>query len=180
MAWQQKKGKKTPEPLDEKALHEYAVGSLGRRMRTVAELKRLLRRRVEDGETGEAKIESVIERLKEYKFLDDPAFAANYTRLRQENQNFGKRRVQQDLTQKGIHTDLARETLEKAYEDVDEETLARQHLARKRLREPANDKEAARIMRQLLRAGFSSRIIFRILKQWRLPDELLSAIDEDA
>ncbi len=180
MAWSKKRGpKKPPEPLDEKGLYEYATASLGRRMRTVMELKRLMRKRVEEGEVGAAKIASVIDRLKEYKFLDDPAFAANYTRLRQDNQSFGRRRVQQDLMQKGIAQELATETLDKAYEDVSEEALARQHLTRKRLKQPTNDKEAARILRQLTRAGFSSTVIFRILKNWQISEDLLDRLQEE-
>ncbi len=178
MAWS-KKPKKVPEPLEEKGLYDYAAASLGRRMRTVSELKRLLRKRVEPGETGEAKIEAVLARLKEYKFLDDPAFAANYTRLRQENQSFGRRRVQQDLLQKGIHPELAAETLDSAYEDVSEEALARQYLARKRLKQPSSDKEAARVMRQLTRAGFSPNAIFKILKNWNVSEEMLEQLRDE-
>src|SRR5437879_13521801 len=46
-------------------LYEYAVGALGRRMRTVAELKRLMRARVEEAESeyGQTLIELVIRRL---------------------------------------------------------------------------------------------------------------------
>ena len=55
--------KKKPEPLDEAALYEYGIAALGRRMRTVAELKRLMRNRVEEGDTGNAKIIAVVQRL---------------------------------------------------------------------------------------------------------------------
>jgi regulatory protein len=50
----------------EDELYEYAVGALARRMRTVAELKRLMRARVEDAESeyGQTLIELVIRRLK--------------------------------------------------------------------------------------------------------------------
>jgi SOS response regulatory protein OraA/RecX len=98
------KPRKKPEPLDESALYQYAVGALGRQMRTVTELKRLMSRRVEAGETGEVKIAAVVARLLDQRYLDDPAFASTYTRLRQENQSFGKRRVQQELTRKGLHS----------------------------------------------------------------------------
>jgi regulatory protein len=178
MAWAKKKPKKVPEPLNEKQLFDYAVASLGRRMRTVSQLKQLMRRKVEMDESGASKVAAVVAKMKEYGFLDDAAFAANFTRLRQENQSFGRRRVQQDLMQKGVPTDLATHALDTAYEDVNEEALARQHLARKRLKQPTNDKEAARLMRQLLRAGFSSAAIFRILKTWNVPAELLSSIEE--
>ena len=41
-------------PLNEQGLYDYAVKALGRRMRTEAELRRLMRARVEPGERGEA------------------------------------------------------------------------------------------------------------------------------
>lgn len=171
------RAKKPKQPLDEAALYEYAIGALGRRMRTVAELKRLMRPRVEEGEAGEAKVEAVVVRLKEQRYLNDTNFAADYTRLRQENNSFGKRRVQQDLIQKGVHANVIARTLDSAYENVNEEELARRHLARKRMRKPTNEKETARVMRQLVRAGFSSGVIFKILKNWDVDEEALSAID---
>jgi len=70
------RAKKKPEPLAEAALYDYALNALGRRMRTVAELTRLMRQRVEPGETGQATINSVIARLKEYGFLNDSDYAA--------------------------------------------------------------------------------------------------------
>src|ERR1700739_2841813 len=100
------RAKKQPTPLDEAALYDYAVKALGRRMRTVAELKRLMRSRVESGERGEAKIERVIARLKEQRYLSDTGYASSYARMRQENQSFGRRRVQQDLVQKGVHAEV--------------------------------------------------------------------------
>ena len=81
--------------------------------------------------------------------------------LRQENQSFGKRRVRQDLVQKGVHAEVIAKTLDAAYEDVNEEELARRHLERKRVKKPSNEKEAARVMRMLVRAGFSTGVIFQ-------------------
>jgi len=168
---------KKKQPLDEAALYEYAIGALGRRMRTVAELKRLMRSRVEESESGETKIDRVVSRLKEQRYLNDTNFATDYTRLRQENNSFGKRRVRQDLIQKGVHANVIARTLDAAYENVNEEELARQHLTRKRIRKPANEKEAARVMRMLVRAGFSTGVIFKILKKWDVDDETLSALE---
>src|SRR3984885_566742 len=107
--------RKKPEPLDEAALYQYAVGALARQMRTVAELKRLMSRRVEQGEAGQSKMAAVVARLADQHYLDDRAFASTYTRLRQENQSFGKRRVQQELTRKGVQSELVASTLETAY-----------------------------------------------------------------
>ena len=172
--------RKSPKPhpfLDEAALHEYALKSLGRKMRSEAELRRLMRTKVEPGETGTAKINAVLARLKEYGYLDDQNFAETYTRLRQENEKFGPRRVRQDLAQKGISQQIVREAVEARYEEVNEEALARQHLERKRIRKPENEKETARVMRRLVAAGFSTGVIYKILRQWDVPDEALAALE---
>src|SRR5579863_7578327 len=71
-------GRKASKPrafLNEAGLHEYAVRTLGRAMRTEAELRRLMKTRVEPGPHGEATVEAVIGRLKEYGYLDDKSFA---------------------------------------------------------------------------------------------------------
>jgi regulatory protein len=160
--------RKKPEPLDEGALYQYAVGALARQMRTVAELKRLMSRRVEAGEAGEVKVAAVVARLLDQRYLDDPAFASTYTRLRQENQSFGKRRVQQELNRKGVQAELVASTIERAYAEVSEEGLARRYVARKRIEKPKDDKQTARLIRRLLGAGFSFAIISRLLKSWEI------------
>jgi regulatory protein len=161
-----------PEPLDEAALYQYAVGALARQMRTVAELKRLMSRRVEQGEVGESKMAAVVARLADQHYLDDRAFASTYTRLRQENQSFGKRRVQQELTRKGVQAELVASTLETAYAQVSEEDLVRRYVARKRIKKPQDEKETSRLVRRLVGAGFSFVIISNLLKSWKLDLDL--------
>src|ERR1700761_3981506 len=112
MAWQQRKPKAAPAPLDEAALYEYALGALGRRMLTVSDLKKKMRARVEPGEDGASKVDAVVARLKEYKLLDDERYATEFTRLRQTNQKFGQRRVRQELMQHGVHDKVAQGGLE--------------------------------------------------------------------
>jgi regulatory protein len=146
-------------------------------MRTEADLRRLMRMRVERGERGEAVIDTVVARLHEYGYLDDAAFAETYARLRQENEKLGQRRVQKDLQRKGVDKELITETLEARYGQTNEETLARQHLERKRIRKPENEKETARVMRRLVAAGFSTGVIYKILRQWDVPEESLAALD---
>lgn len=146
-------------------------------MRSEAELRRLMKTRVEPGERGNATIAHALIRLREYGYLNDAAFAETYARLRQENEKLGVRRVRQDLQQKGVNTKLIAETLDARYGKTDEETLARAYLERKRLRKPENEKETARVMRRLVTAGFSTGIIYKILRQWDVPDEALSALD---
>ncbi len=179
MAWKKSSARepRIPEPLDEAGLYQYAVGALGRRMRTVAELRRLMKPKVEKGETGEVRIEAVLLKLQAQRYLDDQAFAVDYTRLRQEGAKFGRRRVQQDLQRKGVDGELVATTLEDAYAGVNEVELARQFLARKRMRKPENEKESARVMRRLVAAGFSLQAVYKILKQWDVGEDVLAAVE---
>src|ERR1700681_2011067 len=150
----------------EDELYEYAVGALGRRMRSVAELKRLLRPRVEaDTEYGQTLVELIIRRLKDRGYLNDAQYAAAYSSFRRDNEKFGRRRVITDLKAKGVHG------------EVSDEKQAREYLKRKRLVKPKDQKHAARIFRQLTRAGFASKTIFTILKKWDVDDETLTALE---
>ena len=168
---------KQREPLSEAGLFEYAVRMLASQMRTERELRRLMKTRVEPGERGEAAITHALVRLREYGYLDDAAFAEAYARLRQENEKLGVRRVRQDLQQKGVNTKLIAETLDARYGKTNEEALARAFLERRRLRKPENEKETARVMRRLVAAGFPTGVIYKILRQWDVPDEALAALD---
>lgn len=169
---------KTRAPLDEPGLYDYAVKTLGRRMRTEVELRRLLVARAEPGTRGEADVRAVVARLKEQRYLDDQSYAETYARLRQENEKFGSRRVRQGLRQKGLRSDLVEKTLAASYAQTNEEALARRHLERKRIKKPENEKETARVMRRLVAAGFSTGTIYKILRRWEVPEELLAALDD--
>jgi regulatory protein len=168
---------KKPKPTcDENALYDYAIGVLGRKMRTVAELKRLMRNRCRE----ENVIDNVIARLKDHKYLSDSAYAAAYSAFRRDNQKFGRRRVITDLKVKGVHGDVIEKAVDKAYAGTDELKLARAFLKRKRLGKPEDNRAAARIFRTLLRAGFGVSASLKVLKNWEVEDEVLAAFEEEA
>jgi regulatory protein len=166
--------------LDNEAeLYDYAVGALARRMRSVAELKRLLRRRVEADELGLTLVELVIAKLKEQRYLNDAQYASTYSSLRRENQKFGRRRVVTELKSRGVHSEVIDKAVAGAYENVNEEALAREYLRRKRIHKPEDQKQAARVFRSLLRAGFGTRTIILILKKWDVEEEVLTALETE-
>jgi regulatory protein len=149
-------------------------------MRSIAELKRLLRRRVEpETELGRTLVEIVIRKLKDQGYLNDAKYAAAYSSLRRDNNKFGRMRVITDLKVKGVHGEVIEKAIARAFEDVNEEKLARDFLQRKRLHRPADQKQAARIFRQLTRAGFTAKTIFKILKNWDVDDEMLTALESE-
>lgn len=173
-------GARQKRKLSDVELYDYAVRSLARKMRTIAELKRLLRLQAEPGEDGMLAVEAVIAKLKEQKYLNDSRYAASYSQYRQSNEKFGRRRVVTDLKAKGVHSEIVQQAVDAAYQNTNEEQLARQFLERKRLKKPQNERESARVFRMLVRAGFSQTTIFKVLKHWDVDDEVLAALSGES
>jgi regulatory protein len=173
---------KRREPVGEAGLMEYAVHMLASRMRTERELRRLMKRRAVEGVEGERAMDAVVAKLKELNYLSDTRFAAEYTRLRKEGEKFGRRRVQQDLAAKGVASETVGAAVGAAYEGVDEVMLAREYIARKRMKQPAGEKaeqEAARVMGRLLRAGFSAGAVFKVLREWGVAVEEVDVEEQE-
>ena len=174
------KQRKKREPVGEAGLLEYAVRMLGRQMRSERDLRRLMKARAAEGAEGERAIDAVVVRLKELNYLSDTRFAADYTRLRMEGEKFGRRRVQQDLAVKGVSAETVGAAVGAAYAGVDEVALAREYVARKRMKQPEGEnarKESAKVMGRLLRAGFSAGTVFKVLKEWGVEVEEFEAGD---
>lgn len=137
-----------------------------------------MRQRKIEGD-AESVMDSVINRLKDQKYLNDTHYAQMYATYRRDGQKLGRQRVVTDLKMKGVHADVIEKTVGSAYSEVNEEKLAREYLQRKRLKKPNTEKESARIFRALVRAGFRSATIFKVLKTWNVDDELLTALDSE-
>jgi SOS response regulatory protein OraA/RecX len=114
----------------EDELYEYAVGALARRMRTVAELKRLMRARIEEAESeyGQTLVELVVRRLKDQGYLNDAQYAASYSSLRRDNQKLGRMRVVTELKTRGVHGSVIEKAVGAAYEGVSDEKADGAHL----------------------------------------------------
>ena len=169
-----------PKLETEDELYDYAVGALASRMRSVAEMKRLLRHRVDvETEMGQMRVELVIRRLKAQGYLDDAKYAAAYSGFRRDNQKFGRRRVMTDLKMKGVPGEVIHKALDATFADVNEEKHAREHIERKRLMKPKDKKQAARVFRHLLRAGFGAKTIFSILRKWDVGEEVLGELESE-
>ena len=162
----------------ESELYEYAVGALARRMRSVAELKRLLWQRVDaETEIGQTLVELIIRRLKDQGYLNDAQYAASYSAFRRDNEKFGRRRIVTELKIKGVHAEVLEKAVDSVFSGVNEEKQARAYLMRKRLQKPKDKKQAARIFRQLMRAGFTSKTIFAILRKWDIEEDTLTRFE---
>ncbi len=153
---------------------DIALRYLGTRPRSVAEVQRHLRRKGFEEET----IQQVINRLKEWGYLDDEAFARFWVENRERFRPRGLMALRQELRQKGI----AREIIERVLADVDPEASARaalaarvrqwRHLDWRSFRKKAGD--------FLARRGFSYDIINDVVRStWReLHERSVNDVDE--
>lgn len=168
---------KRPRQLPAEELFAYAVKKLSGRAATVGEIRTaLLARALDAGD-----VDGILQRLKEYGYLNDSRFAESFASARLENEGFGKSRVLRDLQRHRVAPDLAARAVSKIYEDQDEPALIEQFIRRKyRLadREGLFDgKDLAAAFRRLLRAGFSSANSLRVLKRFAADPDLLDALE---
>lgn len=172
-------GFETPlKKLAPEALFTYGLKVLDRRGHTEKELRAKLERRA----APTASVDDTIERLKSIGYLNDARTAESHTYIRREYQRFGKRRVITELQRRGIAFDTAKQTVDKAYIDVDEMDLIREHLRRKLSCDPdeqlKDQKQFARVVRNLQRAGFASGKIIKALGKVAADPEWLDGLEE--
>jgi regulatory protein len=164
--------------LTEEALWAYALKVLAGRAYSIGELREKLRRRAE--RAGD--IDGILARLKDHGYLDDRRFAEGFAAARLSNDRFGRMRVIQDLRQHRVAPSLAEQTVEKVYREVDEEALIEEWIRRKyRLAEREGlfreDKDMAAAYRRLLRAGFRTGEIVKVLKRFAKNPDLLDLFE---
>jgi len=163
-----------PRRLDSDGLWNYALRALGGRAHSMGELREKLRRRAERVED----VEETIGRLKESGYLNDERFAEGYAAARLSNDRLGRTRVLRDLRGRRVAPGLAEKTVGEVYRDVDEPALIEEWVRKKYRLAPREglfqeDKDMASAYRRLLRAGFRSGEIVRVLKKFARNPELL-------
>ena len=140
-----------------------AVKLLAAKPRSVAELRQRL---LEKLWTDEKIVDGVIEKLREYKYLDDEQFARDLavSKLRQKPQ--GRRRLQQTMSQKQLDKDVVAAAVSEAFETLPEEKLIDEAI-QKRLRlkgKPETRDDLKKFVDHLLRLGFSYDLIREKMK----------------
>lgn len=135
-----------------------AVKLLAAKPRSVRELRERL---LEKSWTNDTIVDAVIEKLKEYKYLDDEQYARDLalSKLRQRPQ--GKRRLQQTMSQKKLDKETAAAAIESAFEKLPEDKLITLAI-QKRLRlkgAPKTREDTKKFYDHLLRQGFDYDLI---------------------
>jgi len=135
-----------------------AVKLLAAKPRSVAELRERL---LEKLWTNEQIVDGVIEKLKEYRYLDDEQFARDVavSKLRQKPQ--GKRRLQQAMSQKKLDREVVENAIRNAFEKHPEEELIDTAIAKRvRLKGmPETREDEKKFYDHLMRLGFGYGLI---------------------
>jgi regulatory protein len=143
--------------------YDRAVMMLAARGRAAKDLERLLVRKGEPAEFARL----AVERLASEGFVDDDAYARSFVRSKSSGAGLARRRLQQELTRKGVERAVAADAIDEVFaeEEVDE-VAAATALARKRARSLHGvdaQSQRRRIYSFLARRGYS-------------PDTITSAI----
>ncbi len=141
-----------------------AVNLLTYKQRSVTELRtRLLEK---DWTTPEI-VDSVLDKLKEYNYLNDEQFAKNFAASQIRQKPIGKRVLKQKLAMKKLDKETVDEALEKAFEETPEEEIIERAIT-KRLRlkgKPETREDAKKFYDYLLRQGFSYDLVSNKMRE---------------
>jgi len=135
-----------------------AVKLLTAKQRSVGELRERL---LEKAWTNSEIVDRVIEKLKEYGYLDDRKYASDLalSKLRQTPQ--GKRKLQQSMSQKKLDREVRDEAIVAAFEKIPEAELIDRAI-QKRLRlkgRPETREDTKKFYDHLMRQGFDFDLI---------------------
>jgi len=133
--------------------------AVGRRERTVAELRTFLeRKRVEP-----VAIDNAVAELTEAGFLDDARYAQRFAEDKRELDRWGSERIARELHRRGIADDL----IEAAVADRSREAELQTALILLEQRVPslADDRERDRAWRLLIRRGYESELAYEAVRR---------------
>lgn len=129
-----------------------------------------LREKLSEGGYPDEAIEDAIGYVKRYHYLDDERYARNYVFLAQDRKS--RKKLSIELYQRGIKKELIDRILEEEY-DADEEKQICQ-LLEKRGFDPktCSEKERQRLYQFLLRRGFQSSDICKVMRMISLDSDM--------
>lgn len=157
------RGKQQEErPLDPSKAREKtmqrAIKLLAAKPRSIADMRERL---LEKEWTNEAAVDGVIEKLREYGYLNDERFAFSFASYKVRQKPVGRVRLRRDLQMKKVDKETADEALKLVFEETPEEELIDRAIEKRtRLRgRPATRAEIKSLFDHLLRQGFSYELV---------------------
>lgn len=162
---------KNPAKSKEMTMHR-AVRLLAAKPRSIRELRERL---LEKEWTNAAIVDEVLEKLKEYNYINDEQFAKSFASSKLRQKPVGKRRLQQTLSQKKLEKETVEKAIEKVYETTPEADVIELAI-KKRLRQkgkPETREDSKKFYDYLMRQGFSYDLISAKMREvGRIEDEI--------
>lgn len=158
-----------PKPLDEEQTRKLRERSqnlclwhLGQGPRT---RKQLMDAMIKHGVPTQM-AEEVVDKLTEYNYVNDAAFAASFVVSRHELQRKGRMAIRRDLHTKGVSETIINEALEQITEESEAET-ARVLVERKAPSSRGLDrqKRTQRLVGMLARKGYPAGLAFQVVRE---------------
>lgn len=141
-----------------------AVNLLAFKPRSIAELRERL---MEKEWTNAEIVESVLDKLKEYNYLNDEQYARSFAASKIRQKPIGKRVLQQKLAQKKLDKETVASTLENVFEETPESEIIERAIE-KRLRlkgKPETREDSKKFYDYLLRQGFSYDVVSQKMRE---------------
>jgi regulatory protein len=138
----------------ERAL-DLAYRAVGRRERTIAELRTCLERR----RVGPAAIDAAVERLREDGLVDDARYARRFADDKRELERWGRERIARDLHRRGVPPDLIEAAVADRGREVELAT-ALLLLEQRFPTPPSDDRGRGRAWGLLIRRGYASELAY--------------------
>ncbi len=133
------------------------------RPRSIREVRDYFWRKKADPGMGD----QIIQKLESRGYLDDAAFAKSWVRARQLTKPVSKRRLQAELIQKGVASELIEQAIT-GDGDYDEHEALREIITKKRRQTRYQDEQ--KLMQYLARQGFSYDVIKSTLAEVSIED----------
>ena len=136
--------------------------------------ERELRNKLRDRGFQPEVLDDVFEELKRYRYLDDAAYAIQTARHLAVDRLLGNRRIVFYLREKGLNAELIAEAVAEARQAFSEEDALQRLIHIKMKNGPLSgpeDKVMQKVIRSLWGKGFSTGLIFEILKRMKKEEE---------
>lgn len=149
---------------------DYALRLIEFRDRTQKELRDRLLEKGYDENT----IEDEIEFLKSYGYINDTRYAERFVSDAINLKKWGKIRIRTELLRKGIERDVIDNTIEDAFEEIEDDRVLLQMKTRFKNSDLSNIKERTRIFNFFIRRGFTSEEIKGAMNKMCSFDDIIS------
>ena len=138
---------------------QLAHRAVGRRERTVAELRTFLERKRVKPEN----IAAAVDELREAGLLDDARYAQRFAEDKRELESWGAERIARELQRRGIAPDLISAVVADRSREAELQTAL--VLLAQRVPPPADDRERDRAWRLLIRRGYEAELAYEAVRR---------------